>query len=117
VTGTACVARCKPDSEKYIWPVQELKAPEIGLRGKLSLFDSNCASSFTGAFLHAMKEASMNSHLSVEEAAPLLKLSEYTTREWCRKGVIKNAFKIRKSWLIPVSEIERLLNLIPESES
>jgi excisionase family DNA binding protein len=49
-------------------------------------------------------------HYKVKEVAPILGLSEYAMRDWCREGVIK-AVKVRRNWLIAKSEVERLLKV------
>jgi len=55
------------------------------------------------------KENDMDkTHYKVKEIAPSLGLSDYALREWCKTGIIK-AVKMRKSWLIPKTEVERLL--------
>lgn len=43
---------------------------------------------------------------TVEELAPLLRVSERTLRRYCTEGIFKNATKIRgKNWLIPGCDV------------
>lgn len=53
---------------------------------------------------------------SPNETAEILKITPDLVRSWLRKNIIKGV-KISGSWMVPKSEIERILQSNPKYES